>query len=187
MSLQHVLLGMLSKGPRSGYELNKAMKTVLTYFWEADHSRIYRTLGSLVEKEWVAYETVVQEQSPNKKIYALTDAGHDALLQWLREPGKRMNERNRNPFLVQMHFSQAITAADQLAVLQAHLTRMEAALATLEAESLANGMPVPFPENVFAEGRRRDELTLDYGIQRYRFEVAWAKHAITMVEAAASL
>ncbi|HAV77127.1 MAG TPA: PadR family transcriptional regulator, partial [Anaerolineae bacterium] len=42
MSLPHIILGMLRKEPKSGYDLKKELETVIHFFWEADISRIYR-------------------------------------------------------------------------------------------------------------------------------------------------
>ena len=183
MSLQHVLLGMLEKGPRSGYELKKSLNTVLHYFWDADQSRIYRCLNDLCAKDWVQFETVIQESNPNKKIYTITEPGVDELRRWLSEPGKRMTERPRNPFLVQLHFSEAIPVEVQREVVRAHLAAMKSDLQILELEAAKGDIVVPLPEHVLAEGFKRSEFTLAYGIERYRFEVDWAERLLAILSA----
>ena len=86
MSLQHILLGFLREEPGSGYDLNKRLESQAKHFWTTEQSQIYRALYRMQAAGWVVYETVVQEDSPNKKIYRLTDAGNDELRRWLREP-----------------------------------------------------------------------------------------------------
>ncbi|MCA9982807.1 MAG: PadR family transcriptional regulator [Anaerolineales bacterium] len=184
MSLKHVLLGMLHKGPRSGYELNKALNTVVHYFWDADQSRIYRTLNGLVDSGWVSYETFIQEDNPNKKVYSLTNSGLVELRRWLAEPGKRMVERPRNAFLVQMHFSEFVPPAAQAVVLQEHLAWLQQQLTELEDNAAKINLTIPFPEDSLQHGLSRNEFTLDYGIERYRFEIAWAERMLRLLAAA---
>ncbi|MEO1643977.1 MAG: PadR family transcriptional regulator, partial [Chloroflexota bacterium] len=44
MSLQHILLGLLSDEPGSGYDLNKRLQAEGQHFWTTDQSQIYRAL-----------------------------------------------------------------------------------------------------------------------------------------------
>jgi len=182
MSLQHVLLGMLYKGPKSGYELNKSLKTVTRYFWEADQSRIYRRLNELCDQGWVTYETVIQERNPNKKVYSITDDGVQELRRWLSEPGKLMSENPRNPFLVQLHFSDAISPEIQRHVIEERLKVLKDELHTLQEQAKKNNFAIPFAEDVLLSGLPRGELTLDYGIERYRFEIEWTERILGMLQ-----
>src|SRR5436190_21593498 len=86
MSLPHLLLGLLSSNPMSGYDLNKVFNTTIQHFWTTDQSQIYRTLYKLEEEGKVRVETIIQEDSPNKKVYHITDAGADELSRWLVQP-----------------------------------------------------------------------------------------------------
>lgn len=45
MGLQHGILGFLNYGPCSGYELTKAFHSSVQFFWPAQTSQIYLTLG----------------------------------------------------------------------------------------------------------------------------------------------
>lgn len=46
MGLQHGILGFLNYGPCSGYELTKAFHSSVQFFWPAQTSQIYLTLGN---------------------------------------------------------------------------------------------------------------------------------------------
>lgn len=46
MGLQHGILGFLNYGPCSGYELAKAFHSSVQFFWPAQTSQIYLTLGN---------------------------------------------------------------------------------------------------------------------------------------------
>jgi DNA-binding PadR family transcriptional regulator len=183
MSLPHVILGMLRKQPQSGYDLNKQLEASIQYFWDTDISRIYRSLAAMEKKGWVVFETVLQTDGPKKKVYNLTRDGRRELEAWLSEPG--MGSGARNPFLAQLHFSDAVPVQAQLNVLKRRLAELEAALGELERRAVNLGMPVPLPPDALAQGVTREMFSLEYGIRRYRFEIEWTENTIKVLERAA--
>jgi DNA-binding PadR family transcriptional regulator len=80
------LLGLLAQRERSGYDLAQAMKRPVGYFWQAGHSQIYPTLARLQARGLVTHRVVEQRDRPDKKVYALTAAGRDALRAWVTAP-----------------------------------------------------------------------------------------------------
>ena len=182
MSLPHILLGMLRKQPKSGYDLNKELKFVVHYFWETDLSRIYRTLRDLQDKGWVGFQTIVQDGSPNKKVYSITDEGRQELRRWLAEPGKSSQETTRNPFLAQLHFSDAIPPDVQQRVMVERLKTLQEEVSELERRAQSLNMPVPLPENALQVGFIREMFSLEYGIRRYYFEIEWAENIIRILQ-----
>jgi DNA-binding PadR family transcriptional regulator len=87
MAVQHILLGILSLTPSTGYELKKL-------FDAGDRiarphitlSRIYPVLKSLVEKELVVFEEISRTGGPDIKVYNVTPKGKQFFLDWLRKP-----------------------------------------------------------------------------------------------------
>lgn len=184
MTLPHIILGMLRKTPKSGYDLKKELENVIHFFWEADISRIYRSLSEMQKKGWVEFETVIQEDSPNKKVYSLTEAGREELKKWLAEPGK--SSGSHNPFLAQLHFSDAITIDEQLQVQEQRLQSLRQDLAELERRAANGNMPVPLPPDALHKGVTRAMFSLEYGIRRYRFEIEWTENIIQVLQHTAS-
>ncbi|MGD2162806.1 MAG: PadR family transcriptional regulator [Anaerolineales bacterium] len=182
MSLPHIILGMLYQQPRSGYALKKELETTIHYFWDADISRIYRSLRDMEHKSWVEHKTVIQDDNPNKKVYSLTELGEEELKTWLAEPGKAPGVRN--PFLAQLHFSEAIPVDSQLHVLKQHLENLKADLEELQSRARAFNLQIPIPSNGIQRGLTRGVLSLEYGIRRYWFEIEWTESAINKLEAA---
>ena len=88
MGLQHGILGFLNYGPCSGYELTKAFHSSVQFFWPAQTSQIYLTLGKLEDAGLVTHETVIQNGKPNKNVYSILPAGRAELQRWLSEQGK---------------------------------------------------------------------------------------------------
>lgn len=180
MSLPHIILGMLRKKSKSGYDLKKELETTIQYFWEADISRIYRSLGEMQKKGWVEYETVIQEDNPNKKVYSLTASGRAELQRWLAEPGKPSG--SNNPFLAQLHFSDAIPIGAQLKVMEARLASLKSEIVELERRVARLNMPVPLPEDALQRGVIREMFSLEYGIRRIQFEIDWAENIVIVLK-----
>lgn len=105
MSLKYGILGFLNYGSQTGYDLDKAFKASVDFFWHATTSQIYRELAALEDEGMVQSRIIVQTDKPSKKLYAITPQGRDALLQWLSEylPGQAMVFRSS--FLVKLFFS----------------------------------------------------------------------------------
>ncbi|MEV0401096.1 PadR family transcriptional regulator [Actinoallomurus sp. NPDC050550] len=82
MSLRHAVLGLLSEGPASGYDLLKIFEISLANVWPATQSQLYGELGKLADAGFV---TVVAEGPRGRKEYAITDAGRAELRHWLTE------------------------------------------------------------------------------------------------------
>jgi PadR family transcriptional regulator AphA len=86
MALRHVVLTVLARGDKTGYEITKAFETVYSHFWRASHQQVYRELGRLSAEGRVHAEAVAQEGKPDKKIYSLTKRGLEELRQWIIAP-----------------------------------------------------------------------------------------------------
>jgi len=84
--LGYAILGLLSREALSGYDLTGRMRARVGFFWEARHSQIYPELARLEEQGLVTHRVVEQRDRPDKKIYEITDAGLDALKEWVTQP-----------------------------------------------------------------------------------------------------
>ena len=105
MGLQHGILGFLNYGPCSGYELAKAFHSSVQFFWPAQTSQIYLTLGKLEHAGLVAHETVIQNGKPNKNVYSILPAGRAELLRWLSEQGQSA-DGYKSEFLMKVFFAE---------------------------------------------------------------------------------
>jgi len=98
MSLKHGLLGLLNYGSMTGYELDKAFKDSLSFFWQAKNSQIYRELDAMERCGWLTSERVIQNQKPNKRVYSIFFAGErsiDQSLEMLRTYRKQCTESSK--------------------------------------------------------------------------------------------
>jgi PadR family transcriptional regulator, regulatory protein AphA len=88
MALKHVILTVLHQGPATGYEIVKDFDDVMGFFWSASHQQVYRDLAQLTDAGLVRFTEVSQEHRPDKKVYELTEAGREALREWVEAPIK---------------------------------------------------------------------------------------------------
>lgn len=86
MALAHTILTVLCEHPASGYDLSKQFEETVSCYWKASQQQIYRELGKMEAKGWVSFDLVPQVGKPDKKIYAITAAGHQELHRWYQEP-----------------------------------------------------------------------------------------------------
>ncbi len=83
MSLRHAALGLLSRGPASGYDLLKVFEASMANVWPATQSQLYGELNKLADVGLIK----VSEVGPRgRKEYAITDAGRAELHRWLTSP-----------------------------------------------------------------------------------------------------
>ncbi|MGW7363457.1 PadR family transcriptional regulator [Streptomyces sp. NPDC054841] len=79
MALRHAVLAALLDGEYSGYQLAKAFDVGVANFWYALPQQLYAELTRLEKEGLVAGRQVIQENRPNKRLFRVTDAGHEEL------------------------------------------------------------------------------------------------------------
>ncbi len=180
MSLKHTLLGFLSYGPMTGYDLKKHMDNSTQFFWHASLSQIYPTLKRMGGEGLAEAAAVPQEGKPDKKVYAITPAGRDALMGWLSEPLAELSPQ-KDPALLKLFFSGALDKGTILAHLCRHLELHRVQLALYQQETAAYIQGV-----TAATGLTREsvmwELARKYGEKHECAYVQWLEEAIGIVE-----
>lgn len=180
MSLKYTLLGFLSYGPQTGYDLKKHMDNSTQFFWYAGLSQIYPTLKKLAEEGLVEATVIPQEGKPDKKIYLITEAGRATLMDWLAEPIDALSP-TKDPALLKLFFSGALDKEAVLAQLRRQLALHRTQLAYYQHETAA------YVEQVIAEtGFTREgvmwELARQFGEEYERTWIRWLEQAIEAVE-----
>jgi len=85
-TLGYAILGLLAREALSGYDVMQRMKGRVGFFWGAGHSQIYPELARLEEGGFVTHSVVEQRERPDKKVFEVTQAGLDALKEWVAQP-----------------------------------------------------------------------------------------------------
>jgi DNA-binding PadR family transcriptional regulator len=69
------VLGLLTRGERSGYDLLKTIERSVGFFWTPAKSQLYALLPKLVERGLLNARRVEQDKRPAKTLYRITPAG----------------------------------------------------------------------------------------------------------------
>ena len=116
MSVQNALLALLAHRPRHGYELHSAFEAIVGgENWDVKPAQIYVTLARLEKKGLVVEEAVEQDGKPEKRIYAITEAGRKELNSWLSTPVKVDHQRQQ--FFLKLMLCLATGEADPLKII----------------------------------------------------------------------
>lgn len=180
MSLRHGLLGLLSYGKMTGYELDKAFKASLNFFWQAQTSQIYRELNAMEKSGWLTSETVIQTDKPNKKLYSITEEGKKELKQWLLESSHGKDFLIRNSFLMKLFFSSSADKMATVTLLEEYRNLTLKALKELEEtkDSFEYYSSLVDDENAPLYW----SLTSDFGREFMKMCADWAENSIKKLE-----
>jgi DNA-binding PadR family transcriptional regulator len=77
-----VILGLLKWEPRTGYDIKRVTDFSTRFFWRASYGQIYPELRSLERAGFVASRDEPYGRR-RRRVYELTAAGEEALLEWL--------------------------------------------------------------------------------------------------------
>jgi DNA-binding PadR family transcriptional regulator len=181
ITLSYGLLGLLARKPLSGYDLAQQMKRRVGLMWSALPSQIYPELARLEKQGLVTHQVVEQpDYRPDKKVYEITEAGREALRQWVTEPTPPTAIRDE--FVLKAYSIWLADPQEALRCLreqeQAHrqqLAEHEHLLARLEREwgSALHQLDSP----LFGSS-----LAIQYGISYERDYVAWCQWVIEQLE-----
>jgi DNA-binding PadR family transcriptional regulator len=96
MSVRNAILGLLEQKPRHGYELHDAFEAVVggEQVWDVKPAQIYTTLTRLEKGGLVAEQSAQQDGGPEKRIYAITQSGRQALQEWFYSPVASRHQRD---------------------------------------------------------------------------------------------
>jgi DNA-binding PadR family transcriptional regulator len=158
------------------------MRRPVGYFWQARHSQIYPELARLEAQGLVGHQVVKQQDRPDKKVYAIAEAGREALRAWVTS---EMDEPPVRDELVLKAFSLWLADPRAAAALfREHERRHEAQLAhyrELEAGMVrsTDGIMPPVDTPEFAA-----YATLQRGLGYEREYAAWCRWVADQLEAA---
>lgn len=180
MSLRDAVLAALLEGESSGYDLAKDFDASVANFWPATPQQLYRELDRLAEQGLIRARVVHQERRPNKRMFSLTEAGHDAIRQFTAKAPKPSVIRDE--LLVKV---QASDAGDMRAVRELIVERLQWARAKSQRyERLrAHLLDGRGEEEYLAQAERIGPyLTLIRGISFEEENIRWAEHALAVIE-----
>jgi DNA-binding PadR family transcriptional regulator len=175
--LRHAVMAALLEGEASGYDLAKGFDASVANFWMATPQQLYRELDRMAAEGLVRARVVRQERRPDKRLFALTEAGRRELRDFTATPPRP--GAIRDDLMVKV---QAVDAGDAEAVraaIEERLSWAEAKIARYERlrDRLLDGRDEE--EYLAAAERIGPYLTLTRGLAFERENRRWARWALT--------
>jgi PadR family transcriptional regulator, regulatory protein AphA len=168
----YVVLGMLSLGRRTGYEIKSLVDVSIRNFWAASYGQIYPELRRLEEAGLVT-GTDDDSDGRRRRAYELTPAGKRALHAWLASDDLSMELRHEGS--LKLFFADVLDPDEQLALIRATRSVHERALEHL------HGL---HPPETSPDGRKHSPLrVLEWGIELNEFYVDWCNRVEREIEA----
>jgi DNA-binding PadR family transcriptional regulator len=84
MSLRFAVLGLLAEQPLHGYQVKQSFEDLLGGTWEVNIGQVYQTIQRL-ERDGLV-RAAGDRGDRGRQAYDVTDAGRDALAEWLGDP-----------------------------------------------------------------------------------------------------
>jgi len=189
MSLRFALLALLSVDAMTGYDLHKRFDSSVGHVWYAPDSQIYPELRKMEAAGVVEAEEVPWGSKGTKREYHITDAGRQALRDWMNAtlPYARFRDAMH---LKSAYFEWAEPDAAR-AQLRAPIAHYEAELAQWEEQiHQIDTATSPMLNRRLAvtpgEERKRVAAFKRYAyaglVQRAEQEIAWARDGLRLID-----
>lgn len=159
MSVGNVLLGLLSRGPRHGYDLKREHDRLFPAAKPLPYGQVYATLSRLLRDGLVEVADTGPGQGPERTRYGLTPEGERSLRSWLgavEEPAR---------YVAPALFSKVVLALLSGESAEGYLRAQRAAhlerMRVLTREKSAPGAPLA------------DVLACDYALLHLEADLRW--------------
>jgi PadR family transcriptional regulator, regulatory protein AphA len=156
----YVILGMVSREPRSGYEIKAVVDNTTRFFWAASYGQIYPELKRLSKAGLV--EGIDASTGDRKRTrYAITADGEAELKDWLRRPPEVAEMREEG--LLKLFFAGVLKPAEAVETLRAMRrarTELAERLRAMEPEKAE--LVDPYPLMVLRAGIEFNEWFADW-------------------------
>ena len=171
---QYAILGALTLAPMSGYDFKQFADESVRHFWTESFGQIYPMLRRLEADGLIVRQPAATDPADTgpaatgreRIVYAITDAGRDALARWVAEPAR--DDVGRIEILLKLFFAPGAPPGTAERLLRAfraeHVERLERYDAVAHWLRAERGGFAELPYWM---------ATLDYGRHVSRALVAW--------------
>ena len=178
-----VILGFLSFGPRSGYEIKAAVDRSTRFFWAASYGQIYPELKRL-ERAGLVSGADASHGGRQRTVYELTDEGKRTAREWVSRPPEVFEHRDEG--LLKLFFAGVTDAARTPEIARERAAHSRAIAARLR--EVEESVDVPDEERTPTASPDAGSLTtLRYGIELNEWAAEWFERAADELEGEAPL
>ncbi|GAP14325.1 predicted transcriptional regulator [Longilinea arvoryzae] len=119
LTLEFILLGLVSKKPAHGYELQQELRSLqsLSQVWHIGQPQLYALIDKLERQGLLTGELQPGEGRPDRKVLSLTPTGRQMFDAWLSTPVEHPRDM-RQEFLAKLFFARQAGFATELIVWQ---------------------------------------------------------------------
>jgi PadR family transcriptional regulator, regulatory protein AphA len=171
MALREAILGLLSDGPMTGYEIKQFFRNVIKHFWSVSDGQLYPTLKQMHKEDVISLQIVQQDRTANKHVYSITEKGRRHFERWLREPVSKFEEL-KEPFVLKVFFFGKLSREEILWHLRSQLDLHSRILEEFR------GIRESYEDRVTAFQR----LIGDVGVLYVEVRIIWIARMIEMVQ-----
>ncbi len=176
--LKHGILGLISNGDKTGYEIMIVFRDSLKHFWTAQTSQIYRELQTMEKNGWISQRSVSQTGKPDKNVFSITPAGHEELLRWLRD--QNLPTGIRNPCLMKTFFMGELPVEENIAFFRAF---QEASVFPDDGKQASEKAELYKQAIEHPEKAIYWKLTIEFGRMYEKMQRDWCEYCIRELEA----
>lgn len=125
---RYALLGILTYGPMTGYDMKQFIDGSIAHFWSESYGNLYPKLRELEADGLIAGRDESRQNAPVAVVYSLTEKGRSAFRDWLAQPSREA--RPRDELLLRTFFGHEVPPAHTAAQIERYRNQQHAALAT---------------------------------------------------------
>ena len=166
MSVTKTFLGLLESGASHGYELKHEYDTYFGIDHPVAYGQVYATLARLLKGGLVTVDSVEPGEGPDRKRYAITDAGVADVESWLSQPEPPQT------YLQSVLYAKVILA----------LRGGRSALAVLDAQRSEHLQSMRELTRRKAAGDLADQLICDHALFHLEADLRWLELTAARLE-----
>lgn len=170
MDVRSIILGFLMYGNQTGYNLRKLFSISFSFFSGLSYGSIYPALKKMEQEGLITMKMEIQDGTPNRKVYTITDAGRSFFTNALKEPVPF--ERPKNSFLMRLFFFSFLPPSDRLKAARQYL----ADIRKLDEELESSRGEIEFTADEY------QKLCFNLGKHYYEDMIARISEIITFLE-----
>lgn len=172
--MEYVILGLLLLKPMTAYEISGFIRKNLALICSGSAGSVQVALKKLMNSEAVTVEELL-ENSVNKKVYTITDAGKAEFLSWVQSPMQTAKVKNME--LSKLFFLGFAASNERKTSIKNYIEQLrETQSVLMTIKSMFAQMSYEFKkiEPINADDILKfHEYTIDYGIDSAQFEINW--------------
>jgi len=175
-TLEYAILGLIGISPATGYDIHKVFATTPLAHFSSSPGAIYPALRRLARRGLLAAQLDRTIEARPRRVYALTKAGREHLVSWLRQAVTR-EELIRGAGAPILRFALAegrLAKREVLAYLGSYRRALESYLEELHGYS----------RRMQADAGLHPRLALEHGVRGYQGELDWVESAILQIKRA---